>query len=275
MTIQTDKAARRFLETATGLPKQHRGSGSYSGRAYSIGQIVGQSTGRASGVKVRRHSHKIGCEAAIWRSTTRKEMRRVYIAARRYEREYKEAGRRNGPLGGIALEVLDYLTNLIDPLTGRLEPSIAYLMTKLRRSRDAIWRGLAALRRHGFLSWMRRYEPTGHDGRGPQVRQTSNAYKISLPEKARKLLWQGGRDAPVGDDVAHRQQGFARALQDYRQSLSLKELPLFDTRGDNPLDQALSRLGAMVEERESAKRTESGSKIYLYRDDTITLENSG
>lgn len=274
MTINTEKAARRFLETAKGLPKQRRGNHPYIGQSLTLEQIIGQEKGRASGVKVRRNSHKIGCEVAIWRSCTRKEMRRTYIAARRYEREYKEAGRRNGPLGGIALEVLDYLTNLVDPMTGRLEPSIEHLMKKLCRSRDAIVRGLAALRRHGFLSWMRRYEPTGHDGRGPQVRQTSNAYKISLPETARKLLWQGGQDAPAGDDVVHRQQGLARALQDYRQSLSLKELPLFDIGADNALGQALSRFGALIDKRESAERTESGSKIYLYRDDTLTLGNS-
>lgn len=274
MTINTDKAARRFLATIQNTDQKGH-SPAYIGRALTVGQVLGQGAGRSSGVKVRRNSHKVGCEVAIWRPSSRKDMRRIYIAARRYELEYKEAGRRNGPLGGIALEVMDYLTNLIDTRTGRLEPSIDYLMRKLRRSRDAIVRAMAALRRHGFIDWMRRYVPTGHEGRGPQVRQTSNAYKISLPEKARRLLWQGGRDAPAGDDQLHREEGLRAALHRYRQSLSLKELPLFDIGGDDPLGQALSRLGCAVAKRESAERTESGTQIYLYRDDTLTLENSG
>jgi hypothetical protein len=61
-------------------------------------------------------------------------------------------------------------------------------MRKLRRSKDAVVRALQALRAHGFLDWLRRYVPTGQEGRGPQVKQTSNAYRLSMPARAMRLL---------------------------------------------------------------------------------------
>ncbi len=79
--------------------------------------------------------------------------------------------KKNGPLGIVAIEVLEYMVNLIDHKTGRLEPSIATLMQKLNRSRDAIWKALNALRQHGFIDWLRRYVPTNSEGSGPQVQQ--------------------------------------------------------------------------------------------------------
>ncbi|HRM75333.1 MAG TPA: helix-turn-helix domain-containing protein, partial [Paracoccus sp. (in: a-proteobacteria)] len=61
---------------------------------------------------------------------------------------------------------MELFANLVDFRTGRLEPAIETLMRMLRRSRDAIVRALKALRSHGFLDWLRRYVPTGNEGRG-------------------------------------------------------------------------------------------------------------
>ena len=63
----------------------------------------------------------------------------------------RQAGRRRGPLGHVGLEVLELLANLVSYRSGRLEPAITYLMGKLKRSKDAVVRALAALREHGFL----------------------------------------------------------------------------------------------------------------------------
>jgi len=72
--------------------------------------------------------------------------------------------------------------------TGRLEPSIDYLMRKLKRSRDAVMRALARLRQHGFADWLRRFERVERDGPGPRMRQVSNAYRIALPARPAGLL---------------------------------------------------------------------------------------
>lgn len=92
----------------------------------AIGDIVSPPTMRErGGALVRRHSHTAGrCEGMFWRKTDRQQVRRVVLAAEKYELATKQRGQRNGALGGVALEVLRYLSNLIDYRTGRLDPSM-------------------------------------------------------------------------------------------------------------------------------------------------------
>lgn len=208
---------------------------------------------------IRRHSHAAGrSEGVFWRRTDRQEVRRIVLAARRYELACKEPGARNGPLGGVAIEVLELFANLVNFRTGRLDPSIETLMRHLRRSRDAIVRALKALRSHGFLDWLRRYVPTGNEGRGPQVQQTSNAYRLSLPERAKRFLGRWGVIPPPPDDHIQAEAERAAAIEAHRSSLAMDELALFEV-GNNPLGEALARLGRSIKLRESARQTESQS----------------
>lgn len=159
----------------------------------SLGAILTGLNSRAP-APVRGQSRLAGtCEHEIWASTTRRETQKILLAARRFEVAGRARGQRNGPLGSVGLEVLDLMANLVRFKTGRLEPSLRYLMAKLKRSKDAIVRALAALREHGFLDWVRRFVPAHREGRGPQIRQTSNAYRLSLPSLAARLLtrWIG------------------------------------------------------------------------------------
>jgi hypothetical protein len=214
---------------------------------------------------VRQHSHFKGrSEAGIWRPTTRKDVQAILKAAEIYnEAGLHEKGERSGPLGSVALDVLRLFVNLIDFRTGRLEPSITTIMDRLGRSRDTIVRALKNLRAHGFIDWLRRYEPTGNEGRGPQVQQASNAYRLSLPEKARQFLGRFGKASPPPDDHSAAQAARAAELDAYRKSLPLDELALFEA-GDNPLGRALAALGKLVQKRESDNQTESPSSSFLY-----------
>lgn len=160
--------------------------------------FAGALNGRRARAPVRRHSYALGqCEGVFWKATNRQEVQCILLAAKRYELALRRKGERCGPLGSVAIEVLDLFANLVDFRTGRLELSIDALMRRLKRSRDAIVRALKNLRRHGFLDWLRRYTPTGNEGRGPQVRQATNAYRLSLPERARRLLGWRGRPFPT------------------------------------------------------------------------------
>ena len=227
----------------------------------AIGMILDGSPSTTDRIPVRRGSHLAGrCEAMFWRATCRQEVRRILLAARRYELAERRFGRRNGPLGHVALEVLELLSHLVSYRTGRLEPSLEYLMQKLRRSKDAIVRALQALRTHGFLDWLRRYVPTGREGRGPQVKQTSNAYRLSLPARAMRLLGRLAERPPVPDDVSHAQEARTTEMDLHRASLPLGEFARFEV-DDNPLAQALASLGRLVQERESAKQTELMAKM--------------
>lgn len=201
---------------------------------------------RGEGTPVRRHSREAGyCEGVFWRPFDRQEVGRLMLAAERYERVGRKPGSRSGPLGLIAIEVLRELTRLIDFKTGRLEPAIATLMQRLRRSRDAVVRALANLRDHGFLDWLRRYVPTGNEGRGPQVQQTSNAYRLSLPPRAARLLAHLAHQPPAPDDHSHRVEAEAAEAKAQIDGLPLWEQPVA-LMGDTPLAQALARLGRRV-----------------------------
>ena len=213
---------------------------------------------------VRRHSRLLGrCESVFWRATSRQEVRRIVLAARRYELAGRPAGRRNGPLGHVAIEVLELLGNLVSFRTGRLEPSLDTLTRLLRRSRAAVVRALAALRAHGFLDWLRRYEPTGQtEGCGPRVRQVSNAYRLSLPARAARLLGRLMGAPPLPEDVAHAQEARAAELAAHKASLPLDQLALFQA-GDSPLGRALASLGRKVQEREFTGEPEYQTKTIL------------
>lgn len=223
---------------------------------------------------VRRGSRLVGtCEAAFWRRTDRTEVRRVLLAAKRYELVGRQAGRRRGPLGHVGLEVLELLANLVSFRSGRLEPAITYLMGRLRRSKDAVVRALAALREHGFLDWLRRHEKVELvEGPGPRVRQVSNAYRLCLPPRAARFLGHLLSSPPLPDDVAQEHQERAAWAREHKAGLPLSELPLVEVE-DERLARLLGELGRAVEakarvqgspakERESARRGEPKAEMY-------------
>lgn len=231
-----------------------------------LGDILDGSPTARTTTPVRRQSRAAGREGMFWHRTDRQEMRRIVLAAEKYDlhtkREARGQGLKNGALGPVALEVIRLLANIVHYRTGRLDPSIEYLMSKTERSRNAIVRALQALRTHGFLDWLRRYVSTGNEGRGPQVQQTSNAYRLSLPERARRLLGRLGMSPPPPDDFAHARAARTAELDAHRASLSLAELPLFEIE-DSGLAEVLSRLGKLVSERESSQRSESQSSSII------------
>ena len=219
---------------------------------------------KASCEPIRRNSRRKGsCEASIWRQTSRQKMQQVLMAARRYERVNKEPGKRNGPLGGIALEVLALFANLVNFKTGRLDPSLDYITDKLCRSRDAVVRAMKALRDHGFLDWLRRYEPVPNEGRGPQVRQVSNAYRLSAPKRALALLGRWASRPALPEDEGREQADRSAMEAEFKATLDLSSYATFQC-GDSPLGKALAQLGKSIDLRESAKRTESQATSYSY-----------
>jgi hypothetical protein len=196
---------------------------------------------------VRRNSYHAGeREKRMWRPINPREIGARMKAAEAFERQQKQAGKRNGPLGHVGLEVLRELYRIVDYKTGRLEPSIDYIMGRIRRSRAAVVRALAALKLNGFLDWIRRTVPTENEGQGPQVRQISNAYCFGLPKAAadivRRLL---GKGPPPDDDVTRRQTAEAEQAA-MLASLTPEELARF-LHGNSELGDVLARLGRSLQ----------------------------
>lgn len=237
----------------------------------SLGEIAAnpdapRGGGRRTHQPVRRNSQAAGRQHGVfWKATNRREVSQIVLAAKRYELASRQPGARYGALGSVALEVIEFLANLIDYRTGRLEPSLDFLMTKLKRSRDAIHRALKALRAAGFLDWVRRYEPTNNEGKGPQVKQTSNAYRLFLPEKAAQWLGRLIAPAPLPEDFAAMRERVAAGMAAYRASLTPTQEVADTFDPDDGLGAVLARLAIEVE-RESGKQPESQPIQIFYRD---------
>ena len=221
--------------------------------------------GGRAGEPVRRYSRPYGrSEGVFWRPFRPKDVARYLLAAERFERAGRRPGKRVGPLGSVAIEVLRELLRLVDYRTGRLDPALTTLMARTRRSKDAVVRALSALRRHGFVDWIRRYVATGAIGAGPQVQQTSNAYRLALPPAAERLLGRAAQDAPPPDDDAHA-RAERRALRERQLAEADPEERNTALFGSGALAAVFSRAEramAQRRERESVQRSESWSEIY-------------
>ena len=219
----------------------------------SLHEIIGGKVNQygLSRNRVRRDSIPKGrCEARLWRPVSKRQMGPVMIAAEGYNRQHKQPGKRNGPLGHVGLEVLRAMYRIVCHRSGRLEPSIDYLMGKLRRSRDAIVRALKALKDHGFLDWIRRTESISEaEGAGPRIRQISNAYRLCIPAFARVIVERIIGPAPLPADVVqHLEQRHTEQAEMVAQ-LPLREAVGFGVRNE-ALAAALARLADSLDENE-------------------------
>jgi hypothetical protein len=166
----------------------------------------------------------------VWRpiAANSREARKLIAArlkaAEFYDRRHKEAGKKNGPLGHVGLEVLRELYRIVDFKTGRLEPAIDTVCAAIKRSRAAVVDAMRRLREHGFLNWVRRTEPTDNAGAGPQVRQITNAYFFGeLPKFAAAWVKKVTGAAPVPDDVAQAAADEKVAVEDMLAKASTDE----------------------------------------------------
>lgn len=181
---------------------------------------------------------------------------KLVATAREFDRLHKRPGSRLGPLGDSALGLLETIVRrCLDFRTGRCEPSIETLMRYTRYARATIVNALARLKRHGFLSWVRRTARTDNaPGEGPQVKQVSNAYYFDLTRLAgavrarfRQLL--GGRAAI---EEERREQERTAALRETASRALPSQLGSILAGDTDPaLAAALDRLGKALEEREA------------------------
>ena len=203
--------------------------------AVSIGDAIAGLVDRARG-KARPTGQKVhaptktmrGREGGYWTPFDRRHVSRILQTAQQHDQLYRlqhrtdRDRRKNGSIGHIGMEVLRELLRLIDFRTGRLDPAIETIARRVGRSASAVADALKRLKLHGFIDWIRRYVETGERGRrGPQVQQTSNAYRITLPKAlAGKLA-----SPPLPDDDSHRRQIAAADAEAMVTALPLDEQP--------------------------------------------------
>lgn len=218
---------------------------------------------------VRRHSHLKGTESSKFHepypgkdvAASAKWFRHTLEAAKAYTRKHKAKGKRHGGLGYVAIDILELFGKLADFKTGQLDPSYVYIRECLGYSIDAISRALKQLRAHGFIDWVRRFVPST-DARGKLIYvQTSNAYRVYLPPAAAKLLGRVIKPAPLPEDEQHRLKELEANRKRVLAELGYEEQSLYLFGSDDPLGNALAKLGRRIEKRnhrrDSAIRSET------------------
>lgn len=233
---------------------------------------LGRGDSKRSGEPVWRNSYTVGqIEDRVWKPINGGDVRAgrrwagaMLKAARglelrtRAERREVEPGARNGVLGDVAIAVLEYLYEVVDYRTGRLEPAIRTIADAIGRAYSAVHQALVRLREHGFLSWMRRSKKR-EDALpfGPQIEQASNAYALLVPKGMKDWLARKFGKGPVPecerDRAARKKQEFEAMLAGMTAGEYAKS---FCT--DALLGPTLRRLAALVDAREVQER-ESGT----------------
>jgi hypothetical protein len=210
---------------------------------------------RRTGQPVRRNSFNRGeREHLIWRSlgSSRSDARRfkwaVREAAKRLDHSTKDPGTRMGALGLSGRAVLEALCEIVDDMSGRLEPSIATIAEKAKLGVRTVVRALRRLNDHGFLSWLRRTEAIDNDGAGPQVTQITNAYWFELRGRAAGLVRLLLGRAPPDQRTREELKAIDSQLRSERLN-AMRHTGARVTAGDVLSDEAKASLRKLAESR--------------------------
>ncbi len=132
-----------------------------------------------------------GSELAVnsrWMRFSREEGHRLLFVLKVKAERLRKPGQRTGAPGTIsfgAIRLAEVLVSLCVKGRGRLEPSVAWLARAINVAKKSIHAWKRQLQEHGFLRWTRRYVRTETPGqKGPQLKQTSNAYSLMTPAAA-------------------------------------------------------------------------------------------
>lgn len=234
-----------------------------------------------NGTPIWRNSYEEGqLEDRLWRPIARGKMRAAkrllgarLKAARMLEKKTRIARRqversiKNGALGPVAIEVLEYFYNIVDFMTGRLEPAVQSIADNIGRSYGAVHNALKALRRQGFLQWIRRSRSADNKGQaGPQSVQIPSAYVLLFPQRLQPLVDHIMGKGPLPVDMEWHREQQKRDYEDILSRLSSPEFLKAVWDGDDALGESLKRIAELLDqERESTKMRDSGG-LYITRD---------
>jgi hypothetical protein len=135
----------------------------------------------------------------VWHDSTTKKVkfmplakRKLYHKARSFERQTRQPGKQDGALGRNGLGVLHAMIfDILDYVTGQLDPAIETIARKACMSVSSVKRGLRNLKHCGVLNWIRRAAETRDEKGRFCLEQDTNAYGI-LPVSQ----WLGFVDQP-------------------------------------------------------------------------------
>jgi DNA-binding transcriptional ArsR family regulator len=141
-----------------------------------------------------------------------------------------------------AVEIFEVLVRLARRFAGKVFPTYDHIMKETGLSRPTVGRALNALEAVGLVIRQQRFRRVKGEGRVTQYRQTSNAYRTSLPARLIKLLPRWLRPAPVPDDHIQREADRLEDQQHMLDGLTCRELAR-QTLPPGPLAVAFAAFG--------------------------------
>lgn len=173
---------------------------------------------------------------------TVREGRRLARTARQDGRKLTKAERTIAGLKSSAVEIFDVLLRLARRFAGKVFPTYDHIMGETDLSRATVGRALKALEAVGLVIRQQRFRRVKGEGKATQYRQTSNAYRTSLPARLVKLLPRWRRPAPVPDDHIQREADRLEDQQHMLDGLTCRELAR-QTLPPGPLAAAVAAFG--------------------------------
>lgn len=165
-------------------------------------------------------------------------------------------------LTDLTARVYEVFVTLSRVCKGEVYPSYDQIAEKSGRGRASVARAIKLLEALGFLVKVRRFKKVDGEGPGPRYEQTSNAYRLSLPEFAARLFPARRSPAPVPDDTAWREVDRVEMVAHMLATLPAKEFAAqaaspelreaFRTREALELRAALQSLGRSFDDRQLA-----------------------
>jgi len=203
---------------------------------------------------VRKYSRPVADGDAYFRSITQAQATLYVSSLRQFadgHMEKRAKGKRWGPLTPIDVRIFEVLVfKAMTWRTGKLDWSYVQIATAVRRSKQTVAESLRRLQDHGWLAWIRRFEPAEGQGsgrRGPQVRQATNAYRVLLPKKALQWL-EKRRQRKAGPPPVDHEHARAQRAQEIR------DMELFAQAEASP---AIQRAEAKIDAQRRRSERES------------------
>lgn len=156
------------------------------------------------------------------------------------------------------VRVYEELLTLARLNRGRVYPSWEYLEEATGLGRATVGRALNLLEKLGLVRRQRRFKQVEGNGPGPRWAQTSNAYRLELPERVKSFLPRWMRPAPLPDDDAHRRLEEIANTEAMTKTLSCADFARLTVGGE--LGSLLARIGAAIDQREYQKDPEPRQK---------------
>ena len=199
-----------------------------------------------TGQKVLRHSQPYEAGDGFFRPVTKALVTKIMRGVERLAKVtlgQRKKGRRWGDVTPIDLQILEALLfKAMDWGSGKLDWTYEQIREATGRSRQTIAESLDRLEDLGVVERMRRFVRTDVEGKGPQVQQANNAYRVALPPRIAALLGHAARPPlPADFETANLAARMANDVHDA------------EWTGQANLGSALDKLGRAINQRESRK----------------------